>query len=165
MDNLAGVLLPLMEGLLREAALDTIDANRAAEHYAELISINLRREVQMIDDPRQRRLEEQLRRLSMEVDANLALAWTNAELARRMHMSVGHFHRIIQQYFQMTPMQMVLRLRMQRAEAMLKYTDEPLAAIGARVGYENPFAFSVAFKRWATLSPKDFRKRERIMGS
>lgn len=160
-DHLGGALAPLMEGLLREAALDSIDARRAAALYAELIAIQLHREVRMIDDPRQRRLEEQVRRLAMEIDADLAHPWTIEDLARRMHLSAGHFHRVIGQYFETTPMRLVLRLRMQRAEAMLKNTDESVAAIAASVGYENPFAFSVAFKRWTGLGPRAYRQRER----
>ena len=58
-------------------------------------------------------------------------------------------------------MRLVLRLRMQRAESMLQSTDEPVAAIAARVGYENPFAFSVAFKRWSRQSPRAFRQQMR----
>lgn len=164
-EHRAAMLRPLMEGLLREAALASRDAGRAVQLYAELIGIELRREVRMLDDPRQRQLEEDLRRLSMEVDASLAHKWTNEELARAMHLSVGHFHRLIRRYFQVTPMQLVLRLRMQRAEIMLKTTDEAVAAIAARVGYENAFAFSVAFKRWAALSPRDFRRRDRQQGT
>ena len=48
--------------------------------------------------------------------------------------------------------------RMRRAEEMLQSTGYKLHQLAAALGYETPFAFSRAFKRYAGISPKQFRK-------
>ena len=49
------------------------------------------------------------------------------------------------------------RLRMARARALLISTNLPVYQTAALVGYENPFAFSTAFKRHTGQTPREFR--------
>ena len=43
-----------------------------------------------------------------------------------MHMSPGHFHRVMSQNYQITPMRKVFELRMQRAAALLTQMQHEL---------------------------------------
>jgi AraC-like DNA-binding protein len=52
---------------------------------------------------------------------------------------------------------MVFRLRMLRAEEVLRNTNYALKSIAPNIGYANAFAFSSAFKRHAGTSPKQYR--------
>ena len=48
--------------------------------------------------------------------------------------------------------------RFQKAQSLLKETDEKLIDISLMLGYENASTFTRAFKRWSGVSPKEFRK-------
>lgn len=146
------------EGLLRESTSSEAESERAGQLHAETLDILIRREVHIDDDPRGRRLYAELRALWDEVDADLAREWDVATLARGVHMSRGHFHRAVRDLHGKPPMKIVTELRMRRAEALLRHTDNPVFSIATRVGYEDPFAFSVAFKRHAGVSPRAFRQ-------
>jgi AraC-like DNA-binding protein len=58
-------------------------------------------------------------------------------------------------------MQHLTFLRMQRAAELLFSTDEKVARIAEQVGYSDPFAFSVAFKKWTGCPPSEFRELRR----
>ena len=48
--------------------------------------------------------------------------------------------------------------RFQKAQSLLKETNEKLLNISLMLGYENASTFSRAFKRWSGVSPREFRK-------
>jgi AraC-like DNA-binding protein len=56
-------------------------------------------------------------------------------------------------------MQQVTHLRMRHAAALLSSESYPIIAVAARVGYDNPFAFSAAFKRSIGLAPSAYRMK------
>lgn len=55
-------------------------------------------------------------------------------------------------------MQLVTRMRLNRATILLLNTSEPIKSIAGRVGYESQYAFSAVFKRHIGMSPERFRK-------
>ena len=57
-----------------------------------------------------------------------------------------------------SPMAQVTYLRMRYAADLLTQDDLNVQQIGFLVGYENPFNFSLAFKRLHGLSPTHFRR-------
>lgn len=58
-----------------------------------------------------------------------------------------------------SPVAQVTYLRMRHAAILVKEGYLNVKQIGALVGYENPFNFSLAFKRHFGLSPAHFRKK------
>ena len=74
-------------------------------------------------------------------------------------MSASHFHRLVRETQSVSPMKMVTRLRMERAQELLIMHDVPIDVISEQVGYHNPYAFAVAFKRFSGVTPGEFRKR------
>lgn len=55
--------------------------------------------------------------------------------------------------------------RMQRAAELLRATDESVAAVAGRVGYENPGKFAAAFRACMGQSPLAYRKSPRPLGA
>jgi AraC-like DNA-binding protein len=151
-------LVAAMEGYVAESVRPGADGARAAEAYAEIIGVHLDRELGPRGSPAQQRVARALNALWRSVHADLGRRWTVSELAEAMHVSAAHLHRIVGALHGTTPMGVVTRMRMLRAEDLLRHTDFPLKLIADMTGYETPFAFSRAFKRHAGVSPRPFRE-------
>ncbi len=57
-----------------------------------------------------------------------------------------------------SPLQYLARWRIARAAELLRDTDDKVATIATRVGYESLPSFTRAFKRWQQTSPGAFRR-------
>ena len=141
----------IIQGLYREfvGAGDAI----VMHHWAELLHLQVKRMTQ----PWHR--QHRLWRLWEAVDADLARPWTVRELATLACMSGEYLRTLCHRHLGRAPGQHVAYLRMQRAAALLKTTDWTIEAIAHTVGYDNPFAFSTAFRRWMHLPPSAYRSR------
>jgi transcriptional regulator GlxA family with amidase domain len=104
-------------------------------------------------------MHEKLAALWRKVNENLKDDWNLDRMSKIVCMSPVHFSRICRKYYETSPVHAVAVLRMQRAGELLSLTDWTLGEIAANVGYENPFAFSTAFKRIMGAPPKAYRKR------
>src|SRR5262245_59107192 len=67
---------------------------RAAQLHAELITIYLEKEIAVRQDPTEWEMREQMRNLWRQVDANLQQNWNVPLMARVIHVSTGHLHRL-----------------------------------------------------------------------
>jgi len=81
-------------------------------------------------------------------------------LARRACISPFHFHRVFRGVVGETPMEMIRRLRMERAAWQLAHTDRPVTAIAFDAGYETHEAFSRSFRALYNTPPSGFRQRQ-----
>lgn len=95
------------------------------------------------------------------VDADLARAWTLADLAQRAGMSRESLRRACLRETGRSPQRELTHRRLRRAADLLRHTPDKVAAIAARVGFNDPFAFSTAFKRARGDSPRAFRETNR----
>ena len=80
-------------------------------------------------------------------------------LARRACLSPFHFHRVFRGMIGEAPMEMVRRLRMERAAWRLKHMDWPVTRIAFDAGFETHEAFTRAFRASYATTPSDFRRR------
>jgi AraC-like DNA-binding protein len=80
-------------------------------------------------------------------------------LAAEAGLSRAHFATRFKACFGVSPIDYVLRLRIQHAQSLLADPDLPVAAIAAACGYEDPFVFSKLFKRHTGTSPSAWRAR------
>jgi AraC-like DNA-binding protein len=87
--------------------------------------------------------------------------WTVSSLGRVAGMSRSAFAAEFAERVGATPADYVARLRMARAERLLRDGNLPLARIASEVGYRSQAAFSVAFKRLRGLSPSAARSPRR----
>lgn len=91
--------------------------------------------------------------------ADPAAPWTVAELARRVRVSRASFASRFRAGVGRPPMAYLTRWRLTLAGDLLLDPDLTVAAVARAVGYDNPYAFSTAFKREVGVSPSEFRKR------
>ncbi|MEU6715696.1 AraC family transcriptional regulator [Nonomuraea sp. NPDC046802] len=84
--------------------------------------------------------------------------WTVAELAARTGLSRAAFARRFTTAVGEPPMRYLTGRRIALAADLLRDSDATVAAIARRVGYANPFALSVAFKRVHGITPSERRR-------
>lgn len=84
--------------------------------------------------------------------------WTVASLAKQVGLSRSGFAERFAERVGEPPLQYLVRWRVARAAELLRDTDDAIAEISARVGYESVPSFSRAFKRWRNMSPAAFRR-------
>ena len=100
-----------------------------------------------------------LRRLWETVGADLAHPWNVEALAAQVGVSGEHLRRLCQRHLGRSPMSHVAGLRMRQAMALLASESYTIETVAQQVGYENPFAFSAAFKRHQGVSPSEYRQK------
>ncbi len=91
--------------------------------------------------------------------------WTVAALAARVGLSRAAFAARFARLVGEPPLTYLTGWRMTLAADLLRDTEDTVAAVAKAVGYEDPFAFSVAFKRNRGASPSDWRHGKGIISS
>ncbi|MDT8717481.1 helix-turn-helix domain-containing protein [Clostridium sp. 19966] len=79
------------------------------------------------------------------------------ELADKAEFSARHFNRIFKENYKTTPMNYMLRLRIQYACSLLRKSKLPISDIAYESGFEDSNYFTRQFKKIIGLSPKDYR--------
>ncbi|MFO0633210.1 MAG: AraC family transcriptional regulator [Nannocystaceae bacterium] len=80
-----------------------------------------------------------------------------AAIARRRGLSVERFERLAKEVFGLSPRELLVRRRLERATALLRDGDDGVAAIALACGYADHSAFSRQFKATVGLTPSQFR--------
>lgn len=100
---------------------------------------------------------QRILRVLIHIQHNLDCDLPLEALAKIAHFSPFHFHRVFRGVVGESVMQYVRRLRLERAAARLKHSDEPITTIALGAGYEAHEAFTRAFRQSFDCSPSDFR--------
>ena len=78
-------------------------------------------------------------------------------LARSAHASPAHFSREFRKAFGETPHQYILTRRLERAAALLRSTDRPIAEVCLAVGLRSIGSFTTSFTRAYGVPPAAYR--------
>lgn len=84
-------------------------------------------------------------------------AVTTAELAKAVKVSERTLHRTIRSAFSISPYELALRIRVQRAAEQLLRTSESIPDIALAHGFCDQSAFTHQFKKRMGTTPKQFR--------
>nr|WP_285817755.1 AraC family transcriptional regulator [Echinimonas agarilytica] len=116
-------------------------------------------------DRKQQLPRQQLKLLQLFDDVNnqLHLDWSVADLAERMFISPPQLYRLCQQYMGTSPMQHISRLRVQRACDLLRHSDLSIRQIAQSLGYDDGLSFSHRFKKQMGVSPKLWRHQQSLL--
>jgi len=101
------------------------------------------------------------RRLREYIDSHLDEGIGLDTLAGTAGLSVHHFARAFRQSFGEPPHGYVLRRRIERAQEMLKQTEQPLSEIALAVGFSDHSHFARHFRRLVGVTPSAARWNER----
>jgi AraC-like DNA-binding protein len=91
--------------------------------------------------------------------------WMLSDLGRRVGLGRSAFSARFTKLVGQSMHRYVIERRMAEAAFLLETSDEPIARIASRVGYETAAAFSKLFNRHHGLSPGRYRAARRLDGS
>lgn len=80
-----------------------------------------------------------------------------ADLAQITELSVAQIERYFQKIFSLTPRQMIIKIRLDAASAMLADPDKTITDIAAACGYQDHSAFTRIFKATVGVTPSEYR--------
>lgn len=92
------------------------------------------------------------------IDGHFMEELTVEALAERSHMSVSGFAHQFKKFFGFPPIQYIIRRRIGEAQTLLMTSDLSITEVSVRVGYDNISYFNNQFKRFAGMSPQNYRK-------
>ena len=85
------------------------------------------------------------------------------DIATKAGLSVYQFEQRVQRLFQMSPLQLLHKLRLDEATRLLRETDRSLADIAIETGWCDQSAFTRHFSRYAGMAPGKFRGLNRVL--
>ncbi len=91
------------------------------------------------------------------LERDYARAWTINNLIKIAHMSRSHFMRVFRRATGQTPIEYLVRLRLQKAMECLRQSDVSITTIAMDVGFNDSNYFSRQFKNANGISPSQYR--------
>lgn len=81
-------------------------------------------------------------------------------LTEKTIFSPYHFHRIMKSFLGESLGAFIMRIRVETAARLLRYTDLPVQDVAYQVGYDIPSSLSKVFKLFYNVSPTEFRNNK-----
>ena len=89
------------------------------------------------------------------IGSHVSQAFTLDEL----DLDKSYFIRLFKKNISVPPMKYAMNLKMSAASDLLRTSSDPLAAVAARVGFDDEYHFAKRFKQWSGTAPGAFRKQ------
>ncbi len=109
---------------------------------------------QQLDHQKDKRIENVLHEIHQELNKQ----WTLSQFADKACLSLSQFKTVFQHNMGMPPMQYLIKVRMEKALALLVHTDTPMAIIAEQVGYKDASTFGKRFTKYFGRPPKSYVK-------
>ena len=107
--------------------------------------------------------EEYAKRINTVIEyigSNLDEEMDLNKLAEVSNFSVYHFHRIFRAIVGEPIGAFVVRIRVETAARLLRYTELPVQDIAYNVGYATPSSLTKVFRQFYNISPTDYRNNK-----
>lgn len=104
---------------------------------------------------------EQLSKLLCELQKNYSASWSLEKMARFCNMGISSFRQNFRKFTKSSPIEYLLRLRINQAAILLKTSSEPLTRIAFACGFTDINYFSRQFKKYYNILPSQYRKISR----
>ena len=84
---------------------------------------------------------------------------TVTDVADYLHISRSHLYGLFKKHLGTTPQAFLTSAKIINARDLLTITDIPVSSVAISCGYQNPFAFSRAFKKETGMTPREYREK------
>lgn len=93
------------------------------------------------------------------IEENLASELSLPELAGVVHLQPAYLSHLFKQELGVGLRAFILQRRIERAQELMRTTEDSLDQIGSALGFNDGFHFSKTFKRLTGMAPSQFRKQ------
>jgi AraC family transcriptional regulator len=150
--------------LLAESSAENLGGRVYVESLANELAVHLLRYYSTFERPVERSTRKlpqyKLRRAIDYINDNLRDGLPIKKIAEALSMSPGYFAHAFSGTTGCAPHRFVTECRIERAKALLRETDLPIAEVAQRVGFSTQSHFAEAFHRLTGLAPSQYRSRE-----
>lgn len=80
------------------------------------------------------------------------------DLASRAALSINHYASLFKKYSGYTPMQYLVKVRLDQAKTLLRNGTAPISEVAREVGFTDPLYFTRVFSREIGFSPREYRR-------
>lgn len=98
-------------------------------------------------------------RFRSELLARRGEQWSVERMAREVNLSPSRFYAVYRALFAVSPVNDLIRARIDAAKSALTCSDESIASLADRLGYANITHFSRQFRRHTGVSPREYAKK------
>ena len=137
------------------------EAVHMQQFWAQLVTHEIFRSNAKLGLLRYRSADPLIAGMLEDLERRIAEPVTLEALAERSGFSAQHLNRTFQRVLGVTPLKYLARLRLQRAAELLRDGRLTVAAVGARVGFDDPYYFSRQFSAHFEMSPSEYAARAR----
>jgi AraC family transcriptional regulator len=150
--------------LLYELKAENVVGRLYADSVASVLAIQLVRRYSCLKDVGIRKggmAPHKLRRALEFISENLQRQHAIAldVVAQEVGMSRYHFSRVFKESMGLSPINYIVRQRIERAKKLLAETDLPIADIALQAGFSGQSHFTTFFRKLVGLTPRSFRRQ------
>jgi len=162
-----GLLTPFLRTILREQMGGYPFGAQAVEREVEGAFLEIARRLALTTreklSPGDQDVHADLMGVRLKMNEGLARDWSLPDLADMANMSVSHFSSLYRRHFGVSPIDDLIRMRIDHARMRIADTSASLAQIARMCGFSNVYYFSRIFKQRVGVPPGRYR-RERSAG-
>lgn len=131
--------------------------------YRELL-LKLAREIHRgsTEEPLRSEIKLRLRQVRSRIFSQLDKSWTVKEMAELACLSPSRFHSLYRSAFGISPVDDLIRARIDTAKNRLSNTNETVSHLADQLGYRNVTHFCRQFKSLTGLTPMEYRKTQQL---
>lgn len=163
LDNLSGVIIPYTENTfipIYNELLTVAHTDAEAARYLVLELLHkLNAEVFRRRYNTRKPPETTCSKILNYLKENLHKPIRLEDLSGMVHLDKSYFVRLFRDTYGLTPIQMLIRLRMELACDLITGTDLPIGQIAQRCGYPSPSYFSAEYKKHYGVTPATHRDK------
>lgn len=104
------------------------------------------------------KVKKNLSEVRAYVFSHLGEQWTVEKMANRAYLSTSHFHSLYRTLFGKSPLDDLIAARVYSAQLALTFSNEPLASIATRLGYNSLSHFVRQYSAIQGCSPGKYRR-------
>jgi|SaaInlStandDraft_1057018.scaffolds.fasta_scaffold54765_2 AraC-like DNA-binding protein len=145
--------------VLNRIRQDSLDLREECLQYSRMILSLLK--IELFHNNKSHSEEARFAELARKIKQEPEMKWTVKKMADSLSISTSTVGRLFQKYYQISAINFVIKLRMERSIEMLLSNEYSIAIIAKNVGYSNASVFSDLFLRHTGVRPGAFRKNHR----